>query len=118
MVCTADAEFPHSSVAVQVLAIVFVFPQASVTTSLSEMVTEPQASEPVATPFEALDSSAAHSIVTSAGAVIVGGLVSTTVMVCTADAEFPHSSEAVQVLAIVFVFPQASVTTSLSVMVT
>ncbi len=118
MVWSADTELPHSSVTVHVRTIVFVLPQAAVSTSDSVMVTVPQVSAPVATPVLAEDSSSVHSIVISAGTLIVGSVVSTTVMVWSADTLLPHSSVTVQVLTIVFVLPQAAVSTSDSVMVT
>ena len=77
------------------------------------MTTAPQVSDPVATPLVALDSSVVHSIVTSAGTEIEGGVVSITVMVCTAEVALPQSSVAVHVLLMVFVLPQALATASL-----
>merc|ERR1712023_306612 len=118
MVWSADTLLPHSSVTVHVRTIVFVLPQAAVSTSDSVIVTVPQLSAPVATPVLAEDSSSVHSIVTSAGTEIVGSVVSTTVIVWSADTLLPHSSVTVQVLTIVFVLPQAAVSTSDSVMVT
>jgi len=106
IVCVSELEFPHSSVAVQVLTIVFVFPQVAVSTSLSVIVTLPQVSDPVATPVFAEDVSSVHSIVVSAGALIVGGVVSTTLIVCVPVVMLPHLSVAVKVLRITLVFPQ------------
>src|SRR6516162_9236440 len=57
--------------------------------------------------------SAGHSRVTSAGAVIVGGVVSWTVRVWTALAVLPQASVAVQVRVITLVPPQLSTTASL-----
>ena len=60
-----------------------------------------QLSLPVASPVLALDSSAPHWIVTSAGTVIVGAVVSATIMFWDTDDEFPQSSINVHVLTIV-----------------
>ena len=60
--------------------ITLVLPQSSTTASRSVITTLPQVSAPVATPVLAEDSSSVHSIVISAGQVIVGGVVSTTVI--------------------------------------
>ena len=61
------------------------------------MVTEPQASRAVAIPFLLVLISAGHSSTTLAGQMMAGGVVSRTVMVCTALVLLPQSSVAVQV---------------------
>ena len=73
--------FPQSSVAVHVLVITDVFPQPATLVSLSEMLTSPQVSLPVAVPVLAEVASAVHSMVTSAGKLRLGDVVSTMVMV-------------------------------------
>jgi hypothetical protein len=118
IVCTALAALPHSSVAVQVRVMTSVFPQPATLVSLSVMVTLPQVSLPVATPVAALVVSSVHSTCTSAGAVTLGAVVSTTVMVCVPLDTFPLSSVAVQVRVITSVFPQPPTLVSLSAMVT
>ena len=60
--------------------ITLVLPQSSTTASLSVITTFPHVSAPLATPVFTEDSSSVHSIVMSAGQVIVGGVVSTTVI--------------------------------------
>ena len=67
---------PQASVAVHVLVINFVSPQLLTTVSDSDITTDPHVSDPVAIPVFEEDSSSVHSIVTSAGAVIVGTVVS------------------------------------------
>src|SRR5258707_1055919 len=62
--------------------------------------------------------SAGHSSVRLAGAVIEGGVISRTVIVCTALALLPQASVAVQVRAMTLVPPQLLVTASLKLMVT
>src|ERR1043166_8586785 len=90
MVCTALVVFPHWSVAVQVRAITLVLPQLVVTTSPKLIVTAEQPSWAVATPVAFVVVMAGHSRVRSLGAVTLGGVVSRTVMVCTALALLPH----------------------------
>ena len=67
---------PQASVAVHVLVITFVSPQLLTTVSDSDITTDPHVFDPVAIPVFEEDSSSVHSIVTSAGAVIVGTVVS------------------------------------------
>ena len=57
----------------------------------SVMVTEPQLSVAVATPLPALDSSAVHSMVTSAGTLRTGAVMSPTVMVWVTSIELQPS---------------------------
>src|SRR6266853_4438467 len=61
---------------------------------------------------------AGHSSTRLAGQVIVGGVVSRTVMVCTHLAVLPQASVAVQVRAMTLVPPQLLVTESLKLMLT
>jgi hypothetical protein len=78
------------------------------------MVTDPHPSVAVATPVTlvpVLD--AGHSKVTFGGQVIVGGVVSTTVIVWTQLRLLPHWSVASQVREITFVPPQLLLTESL-----
>ena len=96
----------------------FVLPQPATSTSLSVITTLPQVSLPVATPLPALDSSAVHSIVTSAGTSSVGAVVSTTVMTWSPLVVLPQSSVTVHVRVIVSVFPQPASLESLEVTVT
>ena len=81
IVCTPLALLPHSSVTVQVRVIVSVLPQPSALLSLDVTVTEPQVSLPVALPVPAGLVSPVHSTVASAGTLIEGAVVSTTVIV-------------------------------------
>src|ERR1043165_5045249 len=82
------------------------------------MMTAPQVSVPVAEPLTATLVSAGHSRVLSAGQLIEGAVVSTTLMVCVQLAELPQASVAVQVRVMVSVLPQPGTVTSLWVMVT
>ena len=116
IICVSDAVFPHSSVAVHVLVIVPVLPQASVKASENVIVTFPQESEPLALPVSAGSVLSLHSIVMSSGTVKTGAVLSSTVMVCVSETELPHSSVAVQVLEIVCVFPQPVTAVSTKVM--
>ena len=77
------------------------------------MVTALQPSVAVPTPVLFVPVLAGHSSVRFAGAVIVGGVVSRTVIVCTALALLPQASVAVQVLSITLAPPQLFVTASL-----
>src|SRR3954451_2153548 len=81
------------------------------------MLTLPQPSMPVATPVALVEVSAGHSSDRFAGALMLGGVVSRTVIVWTALTLLPHWSEAVQVRATTRVPPQLAVTTSLNVTV-
>ncbi len=77
----AEVVLPQASVAVQVLVITSVLPQPASELSLSVMVTPPQVSLPVAEPVPAGLVSPVHSTIASAGNVMLGTVVSTTVMV-------------------------------------
>jgi hypothetical protein len=81
MVCVQLNEFPQSSVAVHVLVMVSVFPQPAAELSENVIVAVPQPSVPVAVPVLAGEVSPPHSTVVSDGQVIVGGVVSSTVIV-------------------------------------
>src|SRR2546421_12671855 len=113
MVCAALALLPHWSVAVQVRAMTLVFAQLVVTTSLKTMLTVPQPSEAVATPVTFVVVTAGHSKTRFVGAVTLGGVMSRTVIVCTALLLLPHWSVTVHVLEITFVPPQLLLTLSL-----
>src|SRR5436190_10573980 len=80
IVCAQLDLLPHASVAVQVRAITLVPPQKLVTASTYVMVTAPQPSWAVATPVLFVVVLAGHSSTTSAGHVIVGGVMSRTVI--------------------------------------
>jgi len=90
IVWSKDVAFPHASVAVQVRVIVSVLPQLAADTSLKVIATVPQVSAPVAEPVAAGSVGSVHSTVTSAGNVNEGGVVSTTVIIWSADVVFPH----------------------------
>ena len=72
---------PHASVAVQVRVIVSVLPQPGTELSLKVIATVPQMSEPVAMPVADGSVDIPHSTVASAGQLILGGVVSTTLMI-------------------------------------
>src|SRR5437868_3792380 len=82
------------------------------------MLTEPQPSVAVATPVALVVVTAGQSRTRFPGAVIIGGVVSCTVMVWSALALVPHWSVAVQVRAMTLVLAQLVVTTSLKAMLT
>ena len=109
---------PQSSVTVQVRVIVSVLPHPATDASLEVIATLPQISLPVAVPFAAMLVSAGHSKVTSGGQLMNGGIVSTTVMICSQLTARPHSSVAVHVRVIDSVFPHPAMDTSLEVIVT
>jgi hypothetical protein len=88
---------PQESVAVQVRVTDSELPQPSKDTSTWVTVALPDASVAVALPVAAGLVSPLHSIVTSAGRVRTGAVVSCTVMTCEALAELPHASVAVHV---------------------
>lgn len=113
MRCRQELEFPQASVAVQVRMITLVLPQRLLTESLELMVTGPQVSWAVATPFALVLVSAGHSNTTSLGHVIVGLVVSCTVMSWTLVVELPQASMAVHVRVITLVAPQLLDTESL-----
>ena len=82
------------------------------------MVTEPHVSVAVATPVAFVVVGAGHSIVTFAGAVMVGAVVSRTVIVCTQLRLLPHASIAVQVREITLAPAQLLLTESTKPIVT
>src|SRR6266699_6261359 len=113
MVWTALRLLPHWSVAVQVREMTLALPQLLLTESLKLMLTDPQLSWAVATPVTLVLVLAGHSSSTLLGAVMVGGVVSRTVIVWTQLVLLPHWSVAVQVRAMTLVLPQRLVTASL-----
>src|SRR6266705_1142407 len=104
---------PQASVAVQVRAMTLAFPQGVVTASLKRMVTALHESCAVATPVALVLVTAGHSSTRSCGQVMVGLVVSRTVMVCTQAMLLPHWSVAVQVRVSTRVAPQFVLTASL-----
>jgi hypothetical protein len=81
IVWSALALLPQSSVTVQVRVIVSVLPQPATLLSDDVIVTLPQESLPLAVPVPAGLVSPPHSTVASAGALMLGAVVSTTVIV-------------------------------------
>jgi hypothetical protein len=77
------------------------------------MATLLQVSVAVAMPVAFVLVSAGHSRTMLVGQVILGGVVSTTVIVCTQLAALPHRSEAVQVREMIFAPPHVLLTASL-----
>jgi hypothetical protein len=111
--CTQLDLLPQASVAVQVRVITRAAPQLVTTASLNLIVTALHPSVAVAVPVTlVLVSVAGHSSTASAGQVITGGVVSTTVMVWTQLALLPQPSAAVHVRRMIFVFAQRFVTES------
>ena len=72
---------PQSSVAVQVRVMVPVLPQAGAKLSLKVMLTPPQLSDPVAMPVASGEVDMPHSTVASGGQTMVGGVVSSIVII-------------------------------------
>ena len=97
------ATFPHASVAVQVLVIVYSLGQPpGMVTSAKVKVGVPQLSVAVGVIHAGVPE---HSIDAGAGnAEITGGVVSSTLMVCDAFVTFPQASVAVHVLVIEYSF--------------
>src|ERR1043165_8339913 len=93
-------------------------PQLLLIESLKLTVTGPQPSKPVASPGALVVVAAPHSSVRLGGVVMAGGVVSRTVMVCSAFEPLPQASVAVQVRKITFAPPQLLLTESLKLMVT
>ena len=81
MVWTALRLLPHWSVAVQVREMTLALPQLLLTESLKLTLTDPQLSWAVATPVTLVLVLAGHSSTTLLGGVMLGGVVSRTVMV-------------------------------------
>src|SRR5439155_3511897 len=112
-----SAELPQASVARQVRVASKVLPQwpvKLVTVLRMVIVTVPQVSLAVG---GSKDQALVHSTVLLAGQVMVGLVVSLTVMVCTQLVLLPHKSVAVQVRAMTFVPPQPTVVASLKLRV-
>ena len=105
IICVQVLTLLQASVAVHVLVIVFSCGQEpGVTTSAKALTVGllSQLSVAVAEPVWSGVAGSSHSIVTSFGQEISGGLVCTTLMVWTHELEFQASSVVVQVLVIVF----------------
>ena len=81
IVCVSETVLPHSSVAVQVLVIISVLPQAATVLSVNVIVVIPQVSVAVAVPVAEGSVLSVHSTVVSAGTVKTGAVVSSTEIV-------------------------------------
>src|SRR5437867_4083466 len=110
IVCTQLLLLLQASVAVQVRAITLVAAQLLVTESLYRMVTWLQVSCAVATPVALVVVIAGHSRTRSGGQVILGPLMSRTVIICTQLTLLLQPSVAVQVRAMTLVAPHLFVT--------
>ena len=99
MICVQELELPQSSIAVNVLVIVFSWGQIPPTvTSENPMVgVASQLSVAVALPVLDVAVLAVHCTVISGGQTIAGGVPSSTKIVCTHELEFPQSSVALHV---------------------
>src|SRR5919108_2451588 len=97
MIWVDCAMLPHESVAFQVRVMILAPPHTFVTESAELMVTLPQVSLPVALPVALGWVEPVHSTMTSGTSLIVGGVVSTMVMVCVDWAVLPQASVAFQV---------------------
>ena len=118
IICTAVLRLPHSSIAVQVLAITLALPHELLTTSLYVTVVWLHPSTAVARPAFHVLVSAPHWNTISGGAISAGLRMSAMVMVCTAVLRLPRPSMAVHVRAITLFPTQFSFTTSLKLIVT
>ena len=100
MTCTQVVLLPQSSIAVQVLVIVYSGPQppAKVTSLLNTSGKPLQLSVALAKPVVSVEVSSMHSKVRFAGQVMTGGVVSSTCISWTQVAVLPQSSVAIQVL--------------------
>src|SRR5512137_1562204 len=112
IVCRPLVLLPQASVAVQVRQSVLVLPQLLLTMSLKVMVTVLQASGAVAAPVTFVRVSPGHSSTRFAGNRSAGGVVSRTVIVCSALVALPQASATVQVRKIILLPPQKLVTRS------
>ena len=92
--------FPHTSVAVHVLVMEYSCGHDGevIVASLKVIVTEPQLSDAVAEPVFGGRELAEHSIVTLAGHEIMGGVLSSTEIICRHVPVLPQSSVAIHVL--------------------
>ena len=121
MVCRQVLELPQSSVALQVLLIVYSCGHAPAMVTSVEVIVGvvSQLSVAVATPFAPPGAVlAVHWIVRFGGQVITGGVLSSTKMVCRHVLELPHTSVARHVLLMVYSCGHAPPTvTSVDVMV-
>src|SRR5439155_25109181 len=97
---------PQASVAFQCRVMVFVLPQPVTSVSVWLMAALPQVSLPVAEPWAAALVSPVHSTVLLAGQLMVGAVVSTTVMVWSQVLLLPQASVAFQCRVMVLVLPQ------------
>jgi hypothetical protein len=117
MVCVQVAILPYASVALYVHVMVSVGQLPDETSPTCVTMTAPQLSDAVPPAKSGGGTSGSHCTVTFGGHVIVGGVVSTTVMVCVQVAMLPHASVAFQVRVIVCAFPQPEAAESLKVTV-
>jgi len=115
MVCITTLLLLQESIASQRRRIVRALPQLLLTLSLKLTFTALQASVAVALPVALGAMLAPHSTVTFVGAVIVGGEVSRTVIVCTQVELLPQGSVARQVREMILVLPQLLAVESLKV---
>ena len=101
--------FPHTSVALYVLVIVYLLAQVwlLITSPIWVIVTVP-AQLSVAVTKEVLGAGTAEAqlTVTGAGQVITGGVWSFTVIICVHSVKFPHTSVALYVLVMVYLLAQ------------
>src|ERR1041384_2439993 len=93
-------------------------PQLLLIESLKLTVTGPQPSKAVAAPVALVVVAAPHSSVRLGGGVRMGGVVSRTVMVCSAFVLLPQASVAVQIREMTLAPPQLLLTESLKLMFT
>jgi hypothetical protein len=97
IICAQVAELPQTSVALYVLVTVNLLAQVCpLVTSLTKVIvaTPPQLSDAVTEPIFAGGTKLAHETVTGPGQVIVGGVISFTVMICAQVALLPQMSVA------------------------
>src|SRR5690606_40188283 len=104
IVCTQSLALPQLSTAVHVRSMVYVSghePGMVVSEYVISVIGSVQLSVAVASPRDTGKVLSSHSTVTLAGQVITGGVVSSTVIVCTQSLALPQSSTAVHVRSIV-----------------
>ena len=104
---------PHSSVTVHVRVIISVVAQPLTVLSIELMLTLLQLSLPLALPLAATLVSAGQSSTASAGQLIEGAVVSTTVITWLQLELLPQSSVAVHIRSIVSASPQSAIAMSL-----
>ena len=102
MICKQVLLLPHESVAVQVLLMVYAWGHAPSVVTSSKVTTGAisQPSVALAIPVLSGDVESVHSMVTSAGQVISGAVISCTKIVALQVDELPQVSVAVHVLVI------------------